>query len=71
MACVYHGVRSFGAKCDERTSPPPANPARSRQQVGGLGAVAERTDREIDRVVYDQYGLTEAERRLVEKETRT
>ena len=30
---------------------------------------AERTDREIDGVVYDLYGLTEAERKLVEEET--
>ncbi|MDO8531055.1 MAG: hypothetical protein Q7T26_02640 [Dehalococcoidia bacterium] len=30
---------------------------------------AARTDREIDGVVYDLYGLTEAERKLVEGET--
>ena len=46
------------------------NSATSEAQRGAIQRQIEATDREIDRLVYDLYGLTQEEIAIVENEQR-
>jgi len=68
---MLHAIRGIGSAEDQRPSSiGESRSANNPTDKTAIGRQIEATDRQIDRLVYDLYGLTDEEIKIVEEATR-